>query len=91
MDAGGHVRAGQREDVVVALLVVRQAQRSGKIGFGQLQLLDLGAEAAVVHQDALGRFGKEADAGGGGGKGSHAARSFTGPERGRRPRRWQMA
>ena len=50
---------GQREDVVVALLVARQPQRPSIVSFAQFPVLDLGAERPVGDQDALGRFGEE--------------------------------
>jgi hypothetical protein len=59
VDGLGHLRLGQREDVVVALLVMAQAERAGIIRLGQLPVLDLGAERAIGDQDALGGLGKE--------------------------------
>ncbi len=53
MDRFGHFRLGQREDVVVALLILGKAQRAGIVGLGQLEVLDLGAERTVGDKDAL--------------------------------------
>ena len=80
MDRFRHFRLGQGEDVVVALLVLRKAQRSGIVGFGQLPALDLGAEGPVDDQDALGRFGQQG-----------FARGHDWFSLGRRPSRWQIA
>src|SRR3546814_4036728 len=43
----------QREDVVVALLVVRQTKIARIIGLDQLAELDLGPPAAIGQQDAF--------------------------------------
>jgi hypothetical protein len=59
MDRLRHLGLGQRQDVVIALLVVGQAQRAGIIGFRKLPVLDLGAERPVRDQDALGGFAQE--------------------------------
>ena len=53
-----HLGLGQREDVVIALLVVAQPEIAGIIGLGELPVLDLGAERAVGDQDALGGFAR---------------------------------
>ena len=52
-DRGHDIGTRQREDVVVALLVVRQAKIARIIGFDQLAELDLGAPAAIGQQDAF--------------------------------------
>ena len=64
VDRFGHLGLGQREDVVIALLVAPQPQRSGIIGLGQLVILDLGAKGAIGDQDALGGLGEQRLAGG---------------------------
>jgi hypothetical protein len=59
VDRFRHLGLGQREDVVVALLVVGQAQRARVIGLAQLEVLDFRAEGAVGDQQALGGLLKE--------------------------------
>jgi hypothetical protein len=49
-----HVRPGQHEQVVIALLVERQVVRAAIIRFAQTIVLDHRAERAVGQQDALG-------------------------------------
>src|SRR3546814_20647736 len=56
-DRLGHLGLGQREDVVIALLILGQPQMAGIIGLRELPALDLGAERAIGDQDALGGFG----------------------------------
>ena len=63
MDRFGHVGPGQREDVVVTLLIVRQAERAGIIGLVEPAVLDFGAERAIGDQNALAGFVQEAFAG----------------------------
>ncbi len=53
VDAGDDRRAGQRENVVIALLVVGEFAATAEIGFFQPVRLDLRAIAAVEHHDAL--------------------------------------
>src|SRR3546814_686319 len=76
----------QREDVVVALLVVRQAEGAGIVGLGKFANLDLGAPAAVGEEDALLRCGVQGVACAAG----HAAFSLAGAV-GRSPSIWQIA
>ena len=88
VDRFGHFGLGQGEDVVVALLVLGQAQGAGVVGFGQLPALDFGAEGAIGDEDALGRLGQQGFARG------HAI--FSGSRMGaltlgRIPSRWQIA
>jgi hypothetical protein len=87
VDRFRHLGLGQRENVVVALLVVGKAQRSGVIRFAQLEVLDLRTESAVGDQQTLRCLFKESLAGGRWRDG-HAtvSESF-----GRRPSRWLMA
>ena len=59
VDRFGHLGLGQRQDVVIALLIARQPEIAGIVRLGELPALDLGAERAVGDQDALGRLGIE--------------------------------
>ena len=56
MDAGHRVRAGQHQQVVVALQVARMVRQTAAavVGLGQLQLLDHRAHRAIQDQDAFG-------------------------------------
>ena len=56
VDLADGVRLRQDEKVVVALEVVavRGKALAAKIGFRQLESLDLGPHGAVEHEDALG-------------------------------------
>ena len=56
MDLADGVRLRQDEKIVVALEVVavRGKALAAKIGFRQLESLDLGPHGAVEHEDALG-------------------------------------
>ena len=76
--------AGEREDVVVALLVAREVKRAAIGGFVQPAALDLGAEGAVDDEDpAGGGLGQTFACG-------HAASSLM-QALGLRPSRWQIA
>ena len=81
VDGFGHFGLGQRQNVVVALLVLGKAQRPGIVGLGQLPVLDFGAKGAIGDEDALGGFGEELVTR------THAAFS----DWARRPSKWQMA
>ncbi|PAV67482.1 hypothetical protein WR25_10573 [Diploscapter pachys] len=59
MDRLRHLGLGQRQDVVIALLVVGQPQSAGIIGLRKLPVLDFGPERPVGDQDALGGFAQE--------------------------------
>ena len=48
-----------RENVVIALLIVRQAQIARIIGLGELIVLNLRAPGSISKKDALGGFGEE--------------------------------
>ena len=89
VDRFRHLGLGQRKDVVVALLVLGQAQRPGVVRLGQLEVLDLGAKRAIGDEDALRGLFKEGGAGSRRYE-SHAAFSSAGAL-GRRPSRWQIA
>ena len=80
-NVGDHIGPGQREDVVIALLVGSQAQIARIIRLGQLAVLDLRPERAVRNEHALGGLLHESLASTG-----HAAFS-----EGRMPSRWQIA
>ena len=49
-----HLGLGQREDVVIALLVAAEVERAAIVGLAEPAVLDLGAERAVGDQDAVG-------------------------------------
>jgi hypothetical protein len=57
VDRADHVRAGQHQEVVIALEipVMGGKARAAIVGLAQLVLLDLGAHAAIQDQDALGK------------------------------------
>ena len=85
VDGLRHFGLGQREDVVVALLVVAEPERPGIIRLGQLPVLNLGPERAVGEQDTLlGRRNESFSRAG------HAAFSVAGAA-GRTPSIWQIA
>ena len=56
-DRADHVRLGEIEKVVIALLVAGEIVGAAIIGLGELPGLDLGSVGAVLDQDALGRGG----------------------------------
>ena len=80
--AGVDIGAGERENVVVAALVGAQAEVAGVVGFTKPARLDLRAEGAIEHQDALARLGDKSFAR------AHAALASTGR---RFPSRWHSA
>ena len=80
-NVGDHIGPGQRENVVIALLVGGQVQIARIIRLGQLAVLDLRAERTIGYEDALGGLLHQGLAGVG-----HAGFSV-----GRMPSRWQIA
>jgi len=53
VDRFGDMRRGEREDVVVALLIACKAEIARIVGLGQLPVLDLGTKRTVGDEDAL--------------------------------------
>ena len=96
MNFPDYIWLSQAEQIIIALLIMRDRQIAAIIGLAQLVVLNLGAVAAVKDQDALG--GGSAEGGGGFGRDwlAHAACSCWALlafsiDTGRLPSKWQIA